>query len=106
MKSKLTVEVYDGTKLVDTVSSDEREVGIGEISRLIAYYEPSSAGKFLLKGGVWFEGKTSNIREAEVEVLFPMIYMIAIATGAILAVIIAIIFLRKRAGPKKGRRRR
>lgn len=107
VKSKLTVDVYEGSRLIDTTEGEEKEVGIGGVTNLTAYYRPESAGKFLLKGEVWFEGKVSNQREIEVDVFLPMIFMVGIAVAAIIAVVVIIFFLRRRmAKPKRGRRRR
>jgi len=91
--AKLKAEVYSGGRLVDTVSSEQIEVGPGSVVSLPAYYTPSGGGKYKILASVIFEEKSTETVQAEVEVLWPQSYMIIIAI-LIVACLVAIYLLK------------
>jgi len=95
VSAKLKAEVYEGGRLVDTVSSDPKEVAAGSMDTLTAYFTPKGGGTHKVIASVVFEEKSSNTAEAVIEVFWPQIYWIVI--GAVIIVSVAgILIFRKR----------
>ena len=101
--AKLNVEVYQGGRLVETLNSDPVEVYMGGVQPLVAYFSPKGGGKYTFLVSVLFEEKKSDIREAEMEVLWPTEYWAILGvTGAAIVGGAVFLILRKR---KKGKKR-
>ncbi|MEM5814662.1 MAG: hypothetical protein QXD77_02500 [Candidatus Aenigmatarchaeota archaeon] len=98
VSAKLKAEIYEGGRLVDTVSSDQKEVAAGGTDTLTAYFTPRTGGTHRVLASAVFEEKSSNTAEAAVEVFWPQIYWIAV--GAALVVSAAGILLFRKKGRK------
>jgi hypothetical protein len=93
--AKLKAEIYEGGRLVDTVSSDPKEIRAGSMDTLTAYFTPKGGGTHKVIASAVFEEKSSNTAEAVVEVFWPQIYWIVL--GAVIVVSVAgILIFRKR----------
>ena len=82
--AKLNLEVYQGGRLVETLTSDQTEVFIGGVQPLTVYFTPKSGGKHSLVAYAVFEDKKSDVKNADLEVMWPSSYFVA--GGAVLLV--------------------
>jgi len=102
--SKLVLEVSQGGNLVGNMAGDEREVNIGGIEKLTAFYRPGSPGRYRITGYVSYEGKLTDRKDVDVEVRWPMSYLLG-GAAIVLGIVVALIVLSRRRAPQaKGRK--
>ena len=107
VSAKLVAEILSGAAIVDTISGDPKEVGIGGIDKLTAYWRPSSPGRYIIRAKATFEDHETATKEATIEANPPGWWMIAGGAAAGMLIVIVVIFTRLRKGKKgkKGRKR-
>jgi hypothetical protein len=59
-KAYLSAEVYLNDNLVDTIKGDELLIPIGNNKTITAYYKPTQAGDYTIKGHVIYEGNETD----------------------------------------------
>ena len=62
--AKFKGEVYLNGNLVDVLESEDVDINPGEESNLTTYFKPPSAGKYTIKGEVYFNNKISETKES------------------------------------------
>jgi hypothetical protein len=63
VRARLNAEVYRDGNLIDVVESQESLVPIGETAVLNAYFRPEQPGDYLIKGLVFYEGRSTEVKE-------------------------------------------
>ncbi len=96
VSARLAIEVLSGGSIVDTISGDYKDVGLGSIDKLTAYWRPSSPGKYVLRSKAVFEEHETTTRDAVIDVNTPGWWLIAGAAMAAIAMLLLVFFARRR----------
>ncbi|NIO21308.1 MAG: hypothetical protein GTN76_11375 [Candidatus Aenigmarchaeota archaeon] len=103
VSGKFKGEVYLGNRLVEVIESDELEVPVGKTVVMSSYFNPETQGRYVVKGYVVYEGKTTGTKESVInvtpkEAILPPQDMnnIALLVSAIVVVLIIVILLKRR----------
>jgi hypothetical protein len=102
VSTKLKAEIYQGGRLVGTAESESKDLGLGGIDTLTAYYTPTMGGKYKVVATALFEEKSSNTMEAEMDVQWPLILIVGMALAGVTVVGIMIFVMMKRGLLKMG----
>lgn len=103
--AKLSVEVYDGSSLVEVLEGDGRRVRVGKSEELTVFFTPEKEGKYKLVGKVEYSGQVTSSSESSVRVgavvgggvSLPVILIIVIVL--IVAIVGGILFLKSKKTP-------
>lgn len=94
--AKLIVEIYRGNQLVDVVEGEQIRVERNKTENVVAYYTPSTAGNYVVKAHVSFDGKSTDVKTANMLVRGIITSMIVTAVetqGLLILVIVLLIIL-------------
>jgi len=91
--AKLSAEIYKGNKLSKIIEGDAIEANLGETKTLNAYWKPGWPGKYTIKAAALYEGKSTDIIEASIKVMFPTWLIYAVAIIIIATAVIALILM-------------
>ena len=103
--SKLVAEVSQGGNVVGNVAGDELEVLSGGMEKLSAFYKPGSPGRYKLSSYVTYEGHVTERQNKEVDVLWPLSYLVGGAV-IVVGVVVALIVLARRRGRSQANQRK
>jgi len=67
-KAKFIGEIYLENNQIDIVESEELNVPVGETDTLISYLKIEESGNYIIKGKVFYEGKTTEVEELSFKV--------------------------------------
>jgi hypothetical protein len=101
----LIAEVYLGDKLIDTIKSDELAISGGADATLTAYYKPSQAGDYTIKGQVTYEGKQTEQKNLQLKVAgpdqsqgLPLMTIIGGSVGVVIVASVVLFLIYRRRG--------
>lgn len=104
VSARLMTEIVSGAAIVDTITGEPKDIGIGGIDKLTVYWKPSSPGRYTIRAKATFENHETETKDATIEVNPPGWWIVAGAAAVGILIAIVLIFTRLRKG-KKGRRR-